>query len=341
MGSLNIPNPIIFGSDFPKLRARVEAGNQYIYSLSNYNLYIRETDLTEDGTYPAGSLFNPMSTRFWGGATPDFVAQEKLALPSCQERLKPCPMIVESWDERQFKDDDSAEKKFTLTKVKLHEKPQLYQCKLLAALLNCSTTPAEKKFVEMYYTCVIAGTDSGRRFEPIFSKLDKKYGDFVQRWQTQQFKIEDIYRQPLYVSEAILTSLKGPALIPQVWLNYVYNPTQSPEEVDEKLEYMPMRVDFLFIWKNELHIVEIDDPSHYAKYDSRKRKYEVDEELYTKNLRAERTLRGHKFHLHRLSNWEVLNATESELIRLIPFALGIGLFYIEEASPHIPGMEKE
>ena len=107
------------------------------------------------------------------------------------------------------------------------------------------------------------------------------------------------------------------------WLNYTYDPTRSPEDERRLLHDMPRRVDFVFIKERVFHVVEIDGPSHYAKYDEQRRRYEVDEELYTRNLKAERTLRSQGIQIHRISNWEILKATESDLISLIPNALGV------------------
>jgi very-short-patch-repair endonuclease len=89
---------------------------------------------------------------------------------------------------------------------------------------------------------------------------------------------------------------------------------------------IPKRVDFLFVKKNKIYIVEIDDPSHYATYNDSKKRYDVDEERYTANLRAERILRNQGFEMRRLSNSEVLNSSELELKELILHALGIVLF---------------
>lgn len=324
MADLNLPNPIIFGPNRPNLRVRYEGGTQYLYSNSNFNLYIGENNLTEKGTYTVGNL--P-----WHRRGPGFVYKERMELPECpagyydnEGRGLPCPMLVESSE--QF--DDSSKPPLTLARVKLRLRPELYQCRMLSALLNCISTPAEKRFAEMYYNWAIAGV------EPVYtqegelayeSDLGQKYAGFIQKWHEQQLNLDPFRRHPGTVSLSILRSLKAPALIPQVWLNYTYDPKRSPDEERRHLRYIPRRVDFIFIKDQQLHVVEIDDPSHYAKYDKTNRKYEVDEEQYTQNLQADRALKLQGFQIHRISNLEILRTTDMELIDLIPDALFIEL----------------
>ena len=341
---LDLPYPIVFGSKFPKLRFRVESGTQYVYSMTNYNLYITERDiteslkftkhdLTEDGTFTIGALYG-IDPVFKGG--PVFVSTKGLTLPYCK---KPCCMLLESWEEREFVEDNTPSLK--LARVKLREKPELYECPLLAALLNCTSTDAERRFAEIYYTWAIAGTRpkagaTGLEYE--CGSLDWRFRQFIREWHKQQLHLHEVYRRPESVTDAILESLTAPALIPQVWLNCVYEPKRSPEEEKAELEYMPKRVDFLFIHRGQIHIVEVDDPSHYAKYDEQTRKYEVDEERYTYNLRAERALMEQGYQIHRMSNYEIRNDCEHDIIMLIRYALKIGLAE-SQAAPRIPGLK--
>jgi very-short-patch-repair endonuclease len=85
---------------------------------------------------------------------------------------------------------------------------------------------------------------------------------------------------------------------------------------------VPHCVDFIFIFENELHIVEIDSPSHYARPDH-SGKWVADEETYATNLQVERYLYSQGYKVHRLSSREILNASESELIELVIDALGM------------------
>ena len=63
---------------------------------------------------------------------------------------------------------------------------------------------------------------------------------------------------------------------------------------------------------------------HYAMPNSTV-KWVADEEAYTYNLKVERYLRNHEYQVHRLSSWEILNTSESELIDLLIDVLGISL----------------
>jgi len=341
MKNLNLASPVIFGSQRPQLRLIIDDGKQYIYSMTNRNLYLAESDLDDEGTLTMGTLFKTGRTSVDGGIIPWFVHEKDLALPMCY-CLNPCPMLFESCDQLPLVDGNPTKRQVKLTRINLQTKPQLYKCPLMAALLNSVSTEAEKKFAEMYYSWAICGdTDAVFHEDALqdkisytFTKLSTTYGDFVQSWQKQQLRLASAYKDHTSVANGISTSLKAPALIPQVWLNYTYDPTKPPEHESQESKDMPRRVDFLFIKKGVVHVVEIDDPSHYAKYDKNEQKYEVDEEAYTRNLRADRTLRQQGMVIHRLSNWEILNATESELLNLLRDALD--MFGSFKPSPQIP-----
>lgn len=339
MARFEIPNPLIFGHSFPQLRLRVDSGKQYLYSSKNYNLYIPDDkwSLTEDGTFSLSDLDSQVVLSMMGEQAPTFISDgpNDLMLPTCtgpgSERA--CQMLLERSEQYE---DSSVESTLRLTRVNLHSSPQLYQCPMLATLLGCLDTPAEKKFAEMYYKWAIAGVHKtydrqlGELYQ--YNDLSRTYAASIREWQEQQLHIDphdwsggSFSRSPGKLTSGIMQSIKTPALIPQVWLNYTYDPTRSPEEERRLLHDMPRRVDFVFIKERVFHVVEIDGPSHYARYEEQRHKYEVDEKLYTRNLKAERILRRQGIQIHRISNWEILNATESDLISLIPDALGMEL----------------
>jgi very-short-patch-repair endonuclease len=324
MEKLNIPYPIIFGTQRPQLRVMLEGGKQYLYSITNYNLFIDESILDEKGNLTINSLLSygriPM-------CTPNFAESQKLVLPCCDFCQKTCPMLFQSYEEMPL--EQPYGDGLQLKRVQLHPKPQLYKCKVISPMLNCLTTSAEKKFAEVYYTWAICGwnCDNDKGIE-VCNTLSQKYGKLVQSWQKKQLKPEDtLVANPIHLISEIISSFAHLALIPQVWLNYTYDPSRfQNQEMDSIMKDIPKRVDFLFVKKNKIYIVEIDDPSHYATYNDSKKRYDVDEERYTANLRAERILRNQGFEMRRLSNSEVLNSSELELKELILHALGIVLF---------------
>ncbi|MDP2936577.1 MAG: hypothetical protein Q8O86_08820 [Dehalococcoidia bacterium] len=146
----------------------------------------------------------------------------------------------------------------------------------------------------------------------------------IDRWCEEQLG-EPAYRRgarPLI--GRLVRQLSLPALIPQVWLAYVYDPYVNPKDVEKTvLRDMPSRVDFLLVKDGERHIVEIDDPSHYAIFDEETRRWEVDEERYTRNLRIEGGLKRQKWFVHRFSNSEVLRSDPMELLALLTEELGV------------------
>ena len=98
-----------------------------------------------------------------------------------------------------------------------------------------------------------------------------------------------------------------PALIPHVYINW-YSTTEKRRGNEE-----PYIVDFVFkssaFGTNNLVIVEIDGPSHYASYDHNRKQYTVDETIYAKHLKKDRWLRKQGFKVLRLGNSEIRSIT--------------------------------
>lgn len=330
---MNIPYPIVFGRKPPNLRHRVYNKKTYVYSISNYNLHITEESLSGDNTYTISALYQTDFNYFLYGG-PGFL-KSPLVLPECSG---PCSMLLKDWSEGEVVGEDGDRTK--MVRAKLQSSSDLWACPTLAALLDCTETDAERRFAETYYKWAIVGDYyDPKAHSHVLHVGPRRFSNFVQEFQNKQLGFSHWNRSASTISASIKESLNAPALIPQVWLNWAYDSSKSPEETNVELEYMPQRVDFVFIYKGTLHVVEIDDPSHYARFDERNHRYEVDEERYTRNLRAERSFREEGFNIHRLSNWEVLNSTESELISLFRYALGIPLI-VNEAEPSLPNSDK-
>jgi hypothetical protein len=58
-------------------------------------------------------------------------------------------------------------------------------------------------------------------------------------------------------------TLRFPALIPQVWLNWL---SAAPEDEQRALEENPSRVDFVAFWNGERHVIEIDGPFSLRRF---------------------------------------------------------------------------
>jgi hypothetical protein len=311
MRTLNLPNQIIFGSKLPQIEVMIEGSRQFMFSKNNYNLYREESDLDAKGTFTIGSLFKAAKNY------PYCLRWTNITLPECETACEPCSMLAEKYEELRTGDALILDDSLALRRVVLREDLYLYGCELISMLLACTTTPAQRKFAEGYYNLAISWMDFPEDALFCFRNLSKTFGDFLQSWYENN-RLAPEAKEPKQVIRAILDSLEAPALIPQVWFNYTYTRGQLQESGVK----VPHCADFVFILENELHIVEIDSPSHYARLDS-SGKWVVDEETYTTNLKIERYLHNQGYKVHRLSDYEILNASESELIELVIDALGM------------------
>lgn len=309
---MNLPNQIIFGSKLPQIEMMTEGSRQFMFSKNNYNLYREESDLDDKGTFTIGSLFKVAKN------CPYCLKWTNVTLPECETACEPCSMLAEKYEELRAGDALILDDVLPLRRVLLHKEPHLYECELISKLLGCTTTPAERKFAEGYYNLALSWMDFPEDALFCLRDLRKTYGDFLQSWYESQPHSSPETREPKEVIRAILNSLVAPALIPQVWFNCTYTPEQQTESEMK----VPSCVDFIFIFENKLHIVEIDSPSYYARPDP-SGKWMADEDTYNANLKVERYLRSRGYEVHRLSNWEIINATESELIDLLSDVLGI------------------
>lgn len=180
-------------------------------------------------------------------------------------------------------------------------------------------TSAEKKFLEKYLWVV--------GFKLFMKGAEDRY--FL-RGEDRDFS--DIHTLWDFTTEW-LDDLRYPALIPQVWLNFIWD--RSLGAFDPEREYLdenPSRVDFIMLADGAKHVIEIDDPGHYATF--KDGKYTVNEEQYTKNLRIERRLRWDGWVVHRFSRWEILNAFNIDYFLAI-----LGLWEHEgvRADPRLQG----
>jgi len=112
-----------------------------------------------------------------------------------------------------------------------------------------------------------------------------------------------------------------PALVPEVWLNAV-GPDRTVED-EKHLGENPQRVDFVMLANGKKCVIEIDGPSgHYADYDEITHTYSVNESLYAKNLKIERSLRRQGWEIHRFANVEVNGVGNDEFTALVGYLPG-------------------
>ena len=101
----------------------------------------------------------------------------------------------------------------------------------------------------------------------------------------------------------------SPALIPHVYVNWDFS---KEERANRK---KPFIVDFIFkssaFGTNDIVVVEIDGQSHYARYDTKRQKYELSEDVYAEHLKKDRWLRKQGFKVFRIGNSELKTITSS------------------------------
>ena len=231
-------------------------------------------------------------------------------------------MLLEKWTHRDCRKDTSEREALRIHEVELRETARPDKCRLIKALLDPVQSRAQRRLAEVYYAAAFTPSFWDGTEQRYKGNLRRSFRAFLAQWHKAQMYLGR-FGTPAGLCSIILEAIRVPALIPEVWLNHVFDPTRHPDEERIALQGAPKRVDFIFIQGGKLHVVEVDGPSHYATYDTASRKYEVDEKLYTDNLRVERSLRGQGIEIHRLSNWEILNSTDDQLIHLIDEALGI------------------
>ncbi len=102
--------------------------------------------------------------------------------------------------------------------------------------------------------------------------------------------------------------LAMPALIPQVWVNWLHYDAADKERADQ-IKNLPLRVDFLMYWENRWIIIEFDGVSHFSDIvdiaPSGNIRLEGSMEKYTQHLRKDRWLRQQGYEVWRFSDLEI------------------------------------
>lgn len=109
-------------------------------------------------------------------------------------------------------------------------------------------------------------------------------------------------------NEDINEVLNSPALIPQLWVNWLHYSPQD-EERSRKIRREPFRVDFAIFSKDRKIVIEIDGTSHFGEMaaidNSGVIQLEASMEKYTEHLKKDRWLRN--------QGWEVFRFTDKEV----------------------------
>lgn len=301
---LQIPNPVIMGAKRPDIRLQLTDQGQQYYCINNRNLFVAPSHLDQDGTYPLSSFLLRRER--------PFRMSENERIPLCEDcAYEPCPMIVKQSRRKTAKRESgpSGYEVLTLSSdVDLWDRPNLDACAAVRSLLELCQTDIERKFLRLYYEMALGRwADRGDGWLMWENLLESRIPD-LNDWFDRQKNLPPPYRDPRHVSLAILRGLTAPVLLPQVWINYEFG--TEKRAYDPKL---PGRIDFAFFWRGEKHAVEIDGPSHYARWNESTRRYEVDEETYTATLEKTRNLRKLGWQVHRFSNLEVERAEVKQL----------------------------
>jgi hypothetical protein len=293
-GTFGLPRPLMYGPSFPSIRMVMREGAQVFESRTNQNLFLDGEDFTADGTFTMARLLR--------------------TLPPCQgcgdphnEVESTCPMVVQ--------DSDWADGK--PTSWTMHGRPQYSACPGMDLLFGYCNSGAQKRFLMAYCMALFArGLESVMRLAKIDQVIERAEGSYTSLEflrATERFALDEL--------------LAFPALIPEAWLNAIG--ADRTEEDVAHLSENPQRVDFVLFPEWKRCVIEIDGPSHYATYDEEARRYDVSEELYTKNLRIERSLRRQGWDIYRFSNQEV-KATYVEGFRpLVAHVPGAAQGYVD------------
>jgi hypothetical protein len=287
------PPTIIYDTKPPDIRLRYDKGEQIYFCRRNRNLYLTDRDLP-NGTYEAGGLLGALCREF--------------CFPRRESRTQPCPGFIKK--HMVWSSDESL--------ADVTDKLELERCLGVRALLDICQTDEERHFLLTYLN--LRAYDEYRWRD-----------ELIRDWNRASDQVEEDFfcdkRDKL--DRALWATMRFPALIPQVWLNYL---TAASEKHIRALDENPSRVDFVAFYNNQRHIIEIDGPSHYSDYRKTTGTYTPNERAYARNLRVERSLRREDWVLTRIARIEVRDAmaaaTADEddwawsavaLVRILPF----------------------
>lgn len=284
----NYPSPIVYGPDFPQFKMLMRHGKQVFESRTNQNLFLEDgssflCDFDEGGTFTMARFLRKLST--WQDCAPllfDVIA-----------------MTGDTFDW-----------------MEVYEEPRWEACPACADLLGYCDSEAQRKFLRWWWS----------------SQYVAALGSALERWlawlqnvgSSRGASVIDVVQARgagVFVFTLLDLVLDFPALVPEVWLNYVGWERTAADE--KHLAENPQRVDFVLFGAGKKAVIEIDGPSHYADYDPDTRTYTISETRYAKNLKIERSLRRWGWEIYRFANLEMNGVDNDTFVGLIQDIPGV------------------
>lgn len=246
-----------------EIRFRWKRGKQQYFCLNNRTLHLTDRDFRH-GTFEAGQLLAPMCREF--------------CVPQ-RSPHQPCPAFVSS--------HKIGTENLGLATVDFNSYQKWEECAGVRALLDLTETLEERVFL-LNYLDENGGAESQWRTNLVAS-WNAAWNHVDEGWAAASRRGK--------FDQMIWWTFRFPALVPQVWLNWLH---MASAEDQRALEEKPSRVDFVAFHNGQGHIVEIDGPSHYANYDSTTHSYAVNDRAYAKTLKIWRSLKADGWQVHRL-----------------------------------------
>ena len=281
------PPTIVYGCEMPELRLRQRNGTQVYFCIRNSNLHLEDSDF-ESGTFEMGNLLGRLC--------------EKHCVPSRGGgKSKPCPAFALNY--KVGRPDKG------LATVEMRPLPDWEACAGVRTLLDTCQTDEERFFLKAYLEDKYADESEWR--DALLAQWNASWYFVPEGWAHNSRRAK--------FDRLLWSTLRFPALIPQVWLNWLSNASEADLRL---LDENPSRVDFLAFSAGNRHVIEIDGPSHYADYNGTS--YKVDERAYARNLKIERSLRADGWGVTRIARVEVQDAKATflgamELLSVLPF----------------------
>lgn len=289
----NLPYPVIYGPNFPKIRLQTRDGKQKVFSSTNKNLFLESYDLTESGTFTVGQFL--IKSGEW----------DSRKCHSCNEF---CPLFISKM---------SYEEETNLAQIEesVEGTPEWEACFVIKDLSQHMQSEVEKKWFLEYLNTTYKWCGE-TRWKEIADKWNEYSVSPTMSGDTWPGELREDLRAELdrsirfsHASNLMKKAFFAPAPIPQVWLNYVPPwEIKRGSSMESHVRENPSRIDFLIISKGTLRIVEIDGPTHFGVFDQDLGRWIIDEQRYTRNLWIDRSLRKQGYQVHRFSSWEIMRS---------------------------------
>jgi very-short-patch-repair endonuclease len=291
------PPTIFYGTKPLEIRFRSRGTRQTFYCLNNFTLHLSEKLFRRDGTFSVATFLGSLCAKHCRSVR--------------ESGAQPCPAFLEDYEVAADKG---------LASVKLRALPRFELCGGVRTLLDEIEMTREERFLFLAYHEDKYG-DEGNWRDAVVEAWNEGWSQIEEGWDSTS-------RRGRF-DHMLWMTIRFPALIPQVWLNWLH---AASEQEQRMLDENPSRIDFMAFAGGDRYVVEVDGPSHYAAYDEVTRTYTVDEREYARNLKVARSLQRDGWVLTRIGRSEVRDAmadrdTEAidsffetwKLLRILPF----------------------